>query len=78
VPLYTVGKLLRDKNPQVVMRYAKLSPDYLATEVDRLSFPAPTVAGVTDLSAVRARREVDRVVDTSATDSPQLSTNTGE
>jgi integrase len=78
VPLYTVGKLLRDKNPQVVMRYAKLSPEHLATEVDRLSFPAPTVAGVTDLAAARARREVDTTVDTSATDSPQPTAITGE
>jgi integrase len=78
VPLYTVGKLLRDKNPQVVMRYAKLSPEHLATEVDRLSFPAPTIADVHDLAAERQRREQDRILDTTATDSPQVLSTTGE
>lgn len=73
VPLYTVGKLLRDKNPQVVMRYAKLSPEHLATEVDRLSFPAPAIAPVTDLGAERARREQeqDTIPDTAVTDLAQ-------
>jgi hypothetical protein len=54
VPLYAVGKLLCDKNPAVVQRYAKLSPEHLATEVDRLAFPAPKPdATVTSIGVAR-------------------------
>jgi hypothetical protein len=54
------------------MRYAKLSPEHLATEVNRLDFPAPAIAVVVPIAEARAARKVDRNLDTGVSESPQL------
>ena len=54
--LYSLQRLLGHASPAMTQRYAHLSPDHLASEVARLSFSAPAVATVSDLSEARRKR----------------------
>lgn len=56
VNLYAVQKMGGWRTPSMVQRYAKLSPDYLAGEVARMSFAPATPADVADLARERERR----------------------
>ena len=61
--LYAVQKLLGHASPMMTQRYAHLAPDYLATEIARITFVAPAAAGTSDMarSAVDARSPPIRI-----------------
>ena len=59
VPLYTLQRLMGHATAEQTMVYAHLSPDHLASEVARLSFAPPTVAGVSDLAEERRKKAVE-------------------
>ena len=71
--LYSVQAILGHSDPKMTMRYAKLSPDFLADEAQRLSFPLPGAGATdTDISAARSRQDVDRNVDIDVTTSTEV------
>jgi site-specific recombinase XerD len=54
--LLALQRLLGHATPMMTQRYAHLAPDHLAGEVARMSFAAPSTAGVTDIDEARRKR----------------------
>jgi site-specific recombinase XerC len=54
--ILTLQKLLGHRDVQTTMRYAHLAPDFLASEVARMSFASPSPAGVSDMAEKRRQR----------------------
>lgn len=54
--LFVLQRLLGHSTPLMTQRYAHLAPDFLAGEVARLNFRAPSSGGVADLSEERQKR----------------------
>lgn len=57
--LLALQRLLGHSTPTMTMRYAHLAPDYLASEVARMTFAPPAPAGVSDLGEARRKRAVE-------------------
>lgn len=57
--LLALQRLLGHSTPTMTMRYAHLAPDYLASEVARMTFAAPSPAPVDDLSEARRKRAAE-------------------
>ena len=55
--LLALQKILGHAKPDMTQRYAHLAPDYLAAEVERLSFAARPAAGVASLDQARRQRD---------------------
>jgi hypothetical protein len=64
VSLYAIQKILGHSSPATTQRYAKLSPEYLGNEIDRLDFEVPQPPGVTRLDTERQKRAADQGLDT--------------
>ena len=74
--LYDVQKMLGHRTASVTAIYAKLAPDHLLAQVARMSFAAPPVAGMADITEERRQRAIEAANDgtgTVQTDTPTLS-----
>lgn len=78
VPLLTIQRFLRDRDPKIVMRYAKDSKEHMAECVAGLQFPVPPTATITDISAARLGKQVDTNLDIAVTKTALTSEITGE
>jgi site-specific recombinase XerD len=54
--LFVLQRLLGHSSPMVTQRYAHLAPDFMASEVAKMSFAAPASASVTDMRQERRQR----------------------
>lgn len=73
--ILTLQKLLGHGSVQMTMIYAHLAPDFMASEVARMAFPAPLPTEVADMAEERRKREMDTQRETGTTEPDRVAVN---